>query len=368
MAEQKSSTRRGGQTLVGIAAGLGIAAVLYAIAWFFSANMLTHEVERWLEARRAEGFNIKTGAIEKAGFPLRVAIRIRDLDLAAPPQKGRWTWQTPAVEVSASPLQLDRITLDLTGTHRVASPWLENPPLQFTAAKAGLTLTFNDGVLDDAQLDVSGGDGRWNGDASHLHVDKAGVRIALNPPAPPPAVPASGKGGGPLPAVTSRLTLMIENLTVPGKLPAPLSNTIREVSFNADVVGTMENGALPRMLTGWSNAGGAVNLKDFTLDWAPLAIRGEGSIALDQGLQPMGAFTTRLQGFTEGLDIMVQERRMGKQEAAVAKAMLGLMSKPGAGGAAEISLPLTVQDRLVSAGPLKLFEVPTVDWPQGAAP
>lgn len=354
--------------VLGTAAGLGIAAVLYVIAWFVSANLLAREVDRWLEARRVEGFSIRTGSIEKSGFPLRVAIRIADLDLTAPPQKGRWIWQTPVVEVSASPLRLDRIALDLSGTHQITSPWLEKPPLRFTAANASLALTFKSGELDDAQLAVDGGDGSWNADASRLHVDKAGVRVALNPPALPPPLPASGKAGGPLPAVSSRLTLKIENLTVPGKLPAPLSNTIREISFSADVVGAMENGALPKMLTGWSNAGGAVSLKDFTLDWAPLVIGGEGSLALDQGLQPMGAFTARLQGFADGLDIVVREHRMEKQEAAVAKAMLGLMSKPGAGGAAEISLPLTIQDRMVSAGPLKLFEVPRVDWPQGAVP
>lgn len=365
MAEQKSSA---GRIVLGTAAGLGIAAVLYAIAWFVSANLLAREVERWLEARRAEGFSIRTGGVEKSGFPLRVAIRIAGLDLTAPPQKGRWTWQTPAVEVSTSPLRLDRITLDLSGTHQIAGPWLESPPLRFTAAKAGLALTFKDGELDEAQLGVEGGDGSWNAETSRLHVDKAGVRVALNPPAPPPPLPASGKAGGPLPAVSSRLTLKIENLTVPGKLPAPLSNTIREIAFNADVVGAMENAALPEMLTAWSNAGGAINLKDFTLDWAPLVIGGEGSLALDPGLQPMGAFTTRLRGFADGLDIMVREHRMQQQEAAVAKAMLGLMSKPGAGGAAEISLPLTVQDRMVSAGPLKLFEVPRVDWPHRAAP
>ena len=163
-------------------------------------------------------------------------------------------------------------------------------------------------------------------------------------------------------------SVKIEDLAVPGKLPAPLTNTLHEVAFNAAVVGAVGDGALPKLLTAWSTAGGALDLKDVTVDWPPVAVSGEGSLALDQNLQPMGAFTTRVAGFTDVLDVMVREQRMTKDEAAVAKAMLGLMAKPGAGGRAEISVPLTVQDRMLSTGPLKLFELPRVEWPQSPPP
>lgn len=363
MAEQKSPR----PILFGLLAGLVIAAALYAGAWYASAHLLRGEVEHWLEARRAEGYGIRVGSLATAGFPSRIAVRLTDLDLNAPPARGRWTWRTPAVDVTASPLHLGHIVIDLSGTHQLAGPWLESPPLQFTAAKAALALDLEDGALDEAQLTLDDARGAW-GAGSQLHMDKAGVRVSLHPETPPPAAPASGRAGGAQPMVSSRLTLKIENLTVPGKLPPPLSSTLHEIAFNADVVGPVGDGALPKLLAAWSTAGGAIDLKDVTLDWPPVALSGEGSVALDQNLQPMGAFTTRIAGFADGLDIMVREQRMSRDEAAVAKAMLGLMARPGAGGRAEISVPLTVQDRLLSAGPLKLFELPRVDWPQGAPP
>lgn len=368
MAEKESTHKSGGgQILTGIGVGLAVAAALYAGAWYVSANMLRTGVEKWLDARRAEGFTVKTGALATAGFPSRIAVRIPDVDFAAPRARGRWTWRTPAVEVNASPLRLDHIDINLTGSHHLTGPWIEAPALELTATKAGLALTVKDGQLTEAQLNLEDGAGGWNAAESRVHMDKAGVLMSLAPEAPPPA-PASGKAGGPLPAVTARLAVKIDNLTIPGQMPAPLTNTVGEIAFNAEVVGPVGDGALPKLLAAWSNAGGAVNVKDFSLQWAPLGFSGEGSIALDQDLQPMGAFTTRLAGFTDGLDIMVREHRMAKNEAAVAKGMLGLMAKPGANGQAEISVPLTVQDRILSAGPLKLFEVPRVDWPGGAPP
>jgi hypothetical protein len=363
MAKRKSSA------LFAVGTGVGIAAVIYTIAWFVSAHLLQGEVERWLTARRAEGFTIRTGALGSAGFPFRVAVRIPDLDLATPPQKGKWTWQTPAVEISASPAHLSHLTLDLSGTHTLSGPWLENPPLQFTAGKGRLTFDLNDdGAVTATQLNIETGDGSWNTDHSHLHVDKAAVRLSLNPPAETPAAPASGPVKGPMPVVSARLEVNIETLTLPGALPAPLSTTLKGVAFTADVVGPMGSGSLPKILDAWQNAGGAINLKAFTLDWPPLAIAGEGSIALDQDLQPLGAFTTRVRGFAAGIDIMVEQHRMDRKEATLAKGVLGMMSKPSTGGETEISVPLTVQDRMLSAGPLKLFEIPRVNWPQGSPP
>lgn len=364
MAEQKSSRAH----LFGVLTGLALAAVLYAGAWYAGARLLRGEVDQWLEARRAEGYAVHTGAILTAGFPTRIAARLTDLDVAAPPARGRWTWRTPGVEVTASPLRLGHIAVDLSGTHQIAGPWLESTPIHLTAPRAALTLDLKDGELDEAQLTLEDGAGSWNGAESQLHVDMAGMRISLHPDTPAPAAPASGKAGGTLPAVSARLTVKIENLTVPGKLPQPLANTLREIAFNADVVGPVGDGALPRLLMDWSSAGGAIDLKDVTLDWPPVALSGEGSASLDQNLQPIGAFTTRMAGFTDALDVMVREQRMGRDEAAVAKAMLGLMARPGPNGRAEISAPLTVQDRVLSSGSLKLFELPRIDWPRSPPP
>ena len=363
MTERKSSI------LLATGVGVGIAAALYVIAWFVSAHLLQGEVERWLADRRTEGFTIRTGALGSAGFPFRLAVRIPDLDLTAPPQKGKWTWQTPAVEIGASPAHLSHLTVDLSGTHNLSSPWLESPPLRFTVGKGRLALDIDgNGQIIAIQLNLENGDGSWNADQSRLHLDKARLRLSLNPPAKAPAAPASGAVTGPMPMVSSRLDATIENLTLPGVLPAPLSATVKDIAFTADVVGPLGDGTLPKILDDWQSAGGAVNLKDFTLDWPPLAIAGEGSIALDQDLQPMGAFTTRVRGFAAGLDIMVEQHRMDRKEAALAKGVLGMMSRPAAGGETEISVPLTVQDRMLSAGPLKLFEIPRVNWPLGAPP
>ncbi len=362
MAEQKSPRA----LLSGVVMGLAIAGVLYGGAWYVSARLLRAEVEHWLAGRRAAGYEIRTAAVSIAGFPSHIAVRLTDVDVTAPKAHGRWTWRTPRVEVTASPFHLGHIVVDLSGTHQLAGAWFESAPLQVSAGKASLSLDLADGDLDEAQLTVNDGESTWNGAASRLHVGKAGVRVSLHPDAPP--APASGTTDAHLPAVSARLAVKVEDVTVPGQLPAPLSNTLHEIAFNAAVVGALSDGALPQLLAAWSDQGGVLDLKDVTLDWPPVTVSGEGSLALDQNLQPMGAFTARIAGFTDGLDIMVREQRMTRDEAAVAKAMLGLMAKPGPGGRAEISVPLTVQDRMLSTGSLKLFELPRVDWPRSPQP
>ncbi len=46
----------------------------------------------------------------------------------------------------------------------------------------------------------------------------------------------------------------------------------------------------------------------------------------------------------------------------MAKIVLGMLAKPSAAGEPELSLPLTVQDRALLAGPVKLMEMPEVIW------
>ena len=80
----------------------------------------------------------------------------------------------------------------------------------------------------------------------------------------------------------------------------------------------------------------------------------------------MGAATMKFQGFFALIEALVQEGHVHEREAEMAKAVLGMMAKPSATGEPELSLPLTVQDRRLSAGPIVLMEVPVVSWDEAA--
>src|SRR6185312_14842416 len=115
-------------------------------------------------------------------------------------------------------------------------------------------------------------------------------------------------------------------------------------------------------------AGGAFDVKDFSLDWPPLSVAGNGTVALDEHLQPEGAFSTRIGGYSEAIDALVAQNDLDARGGALAKGVLGLLSKNSTNGGREIQVSVTVQDQRLSVGPLQLLTLPAVSWPIAAVP
>jgi hypothetical protein len=164
---------------------------------------------------------------------------------------------------------------------------------------------------------------------------------------------------------TGHMTLSARDITPAQPVPV-LNPSIAALDFTLDFTGPLPSGPLLQSLEAWRAAGGAVELRDLALDWPPLRAAGSGTFALDPALQPMGAATMKFQGFFALIEALVQEGHVHEREAEMAKAVLGMMAKPSAAGEPELSLPLTVQDRRLSAGPIVLMEVPVVSWDEAA--
>ena len=78
----------------------------------------------------------------------------------------------------------------------------------------------------------------------------------------------------------------------------------------------------------------------------------------------MGAFTARIQGFFDAVDLLREKGLIRSRAATTAKIVLGALSKKSAeGGAATVSLPVTVQDRTLFTGPVPLMRLPPLVWP-----
>ena len=113
----------------------------------------------------------------------------------------------------------------------------------------------------------------------------------------------------------------------------------------------------------WSNDGGAIDVQSLDLVHGVLGLNGEGTLALDNDLQPIGAFTARIAGFQAAIDQLVAAGMVRPDDGKLAKVVLGVMAKvPKGGGPLQISLPLTLQDRKLSVGPLPLVRLPMINW------
>ena len=94
-----------------------------------------------------------------------------------------------------------------------------------------------------------------------------------------------------------------------------------------------------------------------------MRIAGAGTLALDDALQPVGSFTAEIVGLDRLLDLLERAGQIGPQQAAIARIALAVLTRaPADGGPAQARVPVTVQDRRLSIGPVTLLRLPLVTW------
>lgn len=320
--------------------GVAIGALAVTGWWWHSATMLRDGVLAWTAARRAEGLEVTHEAPTISGWPLTLRV-----SLARPHMgRGRVAWDGPEVIVETPVWAPAALDLRLPAGQRLSLP----SGLHLLTGEDGSGRLAGDGGLSHLGLAFSAVTiTASRGDP----VTVGAVRIAVDQPQPSPA----DHNG-------TSLTLAVDaaDVRVPGDLPAPFADGIRDVALRARI-----QGALKRVdadaLAAWSNDGGVVEIDRLAIDWAPLAVDVNGTLTIDTQRQPMGAASVRVRGAQATVEAF--RDRMASRDAAVARNVVSMLSRPEEdGGEPVLKAPVTVQDRTVFIGPLKVARVPEVRW------
>jgi hypothetical protein len=325
--------------------------------------MIRTSIDEWLDQQRHGGLSITVGATVRSGFPGPVIFTLTDVIVAAPVTGGGWTWRAPRIALETWPLRAGTLDLDLAGRHSIAGlAGAPGVPMWVSAAEAGgrIVLELN-GRLTRTSLTLRDGDIRLTPDAPPLL--KVGFASAV---ATLPSAPAS-TGNSPTLPTTAHLELEARDVT-PAFASLPLTTPMTRAALTADLTGSFASGPLPQVLEAWRSGGGTLEIRDALLAWPPIRIAGNGTIALDDSLQPMGAVALRVQGSVELMDTLVTVGVMEDTTASMAKLGLALMTRRNAEGVQELAVPLTLQGRSLSAGPLALGRLDAVAWPPISVP
>ncbi|MGE5504913.1 MAG: DUF2125 domain-containing protein [Actinomycetota bacterium] len=323
-----------------------VLAVAYSVYWFHVAGEIRKGFEQWRDDRRAAGWTVDGHGPVVSGFPGAIHLNLEAPRLAAP---GGFAWHGPRLSARVSPFDLTRVRLDLAGRHKLTVAGTE---MGIDAVSLDLMIHLTrDGSLDDATLTTTGtqvvaaGFGR---------LEVASLAATLDPlevPMPghdtPTVVVAAAAQGIELPAI-------------PGLV---LDRQIGLVDIKARVLGPIPTAAPADAVARWSADGGVVELDRVALDWAPLGLEGEGTLALDPHLQPLAALSARVRGYGEFMDRLARSGVIEPGPANAAKVFLGLMAKPDPRGRPALPVPVTVQDGWLSIGPARVLSVPPLAWP-----
>ncbi len=330
------------------AAALALLVVLplagYALWWWQAARTVEQGVRAWIEEQRANGALAEHGGLTVDGFPFTLRAAVEQPHLAT---RGA-EWRGARLIAEAAPWNVTQVALTFPGEHRLTLVQAGQPPLDVTARGGGsgqarwtlagrleqLTLRFTDLMAQMAE---------WPMPIASLDVSAA-----------QPPEPAEHTGTG------LSVGLTANGMTLPENAPPALGRDLRRAELSARVLGRPPRPE-PASLSAWSRDGGTVQLDRLAMDWGPLAVAMAGTLALDGELQPQAALTAEIHGAPAALNAI--KPMMRPNEAALARTVVAMLSRPtGPNGEPVITAPVTVQDRTLFLGPLKVASLPRVVW------
>lgn len=324
-----------------------------------AATAFQRSVDGWIAVHQAKGGHIEPAHLPVHGFPFAFATKLNNVTANWPSGYG---FSAQTLKIRTRPWGLRRFKLSVTGGFSLSMPvGLRpadgGPPL---ARLAGETMRGKVGFSGSpvpSEVDLQA-------DTVSLNLGMARADAAAPAPRETTAATVTIVGGRPVLApqkdtdVAADLTLRLDDVSAQAIEGNPLGSTVRRADIHLQLLGITPALWDAAGLRSWRDSGGTLNLSEIGLEWGPLKLTGNGTAALDPQMQPEGAFSTTLSGFESTIDAFAAAGWIKPQAGDVAKLALGLAARPGPDGKPVVTTPITIQNRRISFGPVKLGTVP----------
>jgi len=341
------------QTALAVSASAALAFGMWSFAWYGAVAWIQSDITNWADRQRALGTQVSVAQIDTGGFPSRIVLTLQAPRYAGTLAGVPVTWSSDALVVSARPWMPWKLNVEASGRHTVAVGAGTNA-VRYLGAAERLSADVELGDVWPQRLDVRVRDLQLKGekrpDPQVLSIGR--VRAILDHD---PTRQAGGTG--------LRVNFRGRDIVLPGGLPAPLTDGFEQIEVSARVTGSVIPGPADVRIPAWRDSGGAIEFERLKIRSGSLAVDAGGTLAVDKRLQPEGAFTAKVEGLFQLFEILRAQGIMRGSEAVVATMALTALSKrPTDGGAPFINLSATLQDGMLSLGPLKIMKVPTLNW------
>lgn len=321
---------------------------LWIAGWFYAADQARKRLAIWTAAQQAAGNVVTYDTLEVGGFPFRIVVAIEGPAYGTP----TYRWQATSLALAFQPWNLRRFGFRMAGAQRLDIATGNN------VETIHLTMDQADGT---GSFDAAGNMSAFESEFRTLSIAiEQGPAYGFNTLRVEGRVPAN-----PIPkpdGTSMELAFAADQIALPAEqaiLAPQIERAAGMIAFN----GRLPAQPLIPALTAWRDAGGAIDFAQLSLRWGALTVEGDGTVALDNALQPLAASSLRVSGFNETLDRLAAAGVIRPDAAGATKFALGLIAKsPDGGGPPVASVPVSIQSQQVFVGPIVISRLRPIRW------
>jgi hypothetical protein len=288
-------------------------AILWGGLWFITSTRFHKQIDEWIAKERAAGQQISYDESISGGSPIAVTRNFRNL---------RWQ-NSKGASLHAN---------DMIVTMR---PW------NWLALEARL--------IHGAEAELPLPEAK---DTLALRSDNISVRVAA-----PLTTPKGHRDVG------QSLSINAKGIGVRTGKPLPFGGTIETASIALRVMGAPPDFSKRDSVAAWNNASGVVEIDAFHLNWGALDLAMKGTLALNNALQPEGAFSGQIGHRENVVKAMANVKWITKNDAVLLNNALNQLPKSSAAnGKGDETMPLAVQSGGLFLGPVRVMTLPKISW------
>lgn len=324
---------------------------LWTATWFLLANKLRTAAEAALADLRAAGWQINVPALRIGGYPFRLEIHARPVEIVAPSSQAAWQARIEQLDLYWQPWNFRHVILRLDGATELTIAGIDGP---IRISHRG-DLTQASLVLDEGyrlgRLSIVTRAAHIEADGATYEIAEAEFHARRNP------VQVEGP---------PQINLQIRNLTLSSSNQTPaLGRNIDRIEFLGRITGPLRllEGWHPA-LAAWREAGGVAEIEGLRLVWGGVDLRAQdATFALDREGRVEGAMQAEIRGYEVGLDAFSAHGLVRQQDVNAAKVGFSIIARRDENGERVVTLPVTAQDGLIYLGPVALTRLAPI-FPQ----
>jgi len=340
---------------------LGMPVVLYSIYWYVFAENLKENITSFLLDQVPEGIDVSFEQIQVVGYPNTFRIIMSSPSLATKSVSQShlgvsWRWKGARAIAEVKPWNFTKVSLNLSGDHEVLIDTSRRHH-EYTGSVADLIVDLGlheDGMPATAKLYGTGLKFTYGDTKNNLSTKK--FRLMAE------RLFADGFSSK---IPTLNVQLELEELNFDGTEALPIGDFIKLLSTTIKVFGKIRSPFDVLSLKKWSNDGGIIEIESIEGHYGPIEFTANGTLTLDDNLQILAAFSTKVGGINVAIDRLTQAQIIEPSDAAMAKIFLSIFSTNSSDdGSPFVILPLNIQNGQLSIHHVKLLNIPKIEWPK----